>query len=481
MKKIVERIAAERPDAFFYWLVPEWATQEDLDWLPKERVRQYVYPYSKDRMKEYQRMTLDLEEAVSFQGALWDVDIMLTNRTTVIPLIKQWMNRPNKVNYNWAKRVILIDDMPLMSFKQLLPSIKAATQDITNLTGYLCADRTYISAFWEKDEILRIGKELLSPSYLRKLAHGIVEASSAVFPEPQLKTRASIERMLNGERQFTIGYCNRLTQSQTRLTEIFDLMEKNRIIRQNVRCLISTVSKTSGRVRYRGKQQLPDWVEMIRPEREGFWDVCRNEFDVVLDLTVEADFSMSLVEPLLLGCPVILIDDKWSRGCVGDDYPFFVKNPKHAFGLLRTFYMEYGKCYREFAQWQQTHFKRLTESWKDGYLPDLIMGEVQQWESLAEDYFRWKNERSTVPISGGVITKHLIEYADKTGEIVLQDALTDLGQQEVIEHLHQKFDPEFKEHLRMAFATGWNEFRLGLMQAGYRDASTQTGHMRKIT
>ena len=121
MKNCVTHLMQHIPDLYVYWFVPAEMTDEERDWLPaSERILYIPIPYFKDRYKEYWHASEEYRRNVAFSGEYWDVDIAITNRTTLVPFLRWAMHRPGGM-IAWSKRVFLIEDMPIMSFKMFIP------------------------------------------------------------------------------------------------------------------------------------------------------------------------------------------------------------------------------------------------------------------------------------------------------------------------------------------------------------------------
>jgi hypothetical protein len=477
MKTLVMGVLAHRSDVFFYWMVPTNMPEGEAGWFPDHpNVRLVPYPYAEDRIKEFLRFRVELEKIVAFNGHLWDWDVMVTNRTAMVPTIKTWATKAARTTLLWSKKVFLIEDMPIMSFKKLLPLHNPEVQDITALAGYMCADRTAISAYWERDEILQVARPLLQPAGLRKISTTMVESTSMWIDDTELKKKEHIEPMLRGDRPFCVAYVGRMTQSQTRIPEIFSIMEKN-FVYKNVRCIVSTVSINSGRVRYEGKQGIPDWIEVHRPPREEFWRLFQEEVDVFVFMSKEEDYSMSLMEPLVRGCPAVLIRDKWSEGTVGKDYPFFVKNQAEAYGMVMAFRDNYAEMYRKFCEWSRGPFVELLRERNSEYLPRVFEETLHGW---GEDYKKYVARGSAVKNNEIVAMMDKQTRDNGDTDLVVFDMLERLDADGKLRHLSTKMSDEFNERIRLAWATDWNYYRLGLMRRGYVDASTETGHMVRL-
>lgn len=474
MLKLVKHVLATRQDVFFYWLVPEEGSvhHKGMDWYPQHPNIKYVpYPYHRDRMREYQRLDRQYEHLMSFYGELWDAEVIVTNRTSLIPFIKLMALKAGRTNLMWTKRVFLIEDMPIMGFKSKLAiSAFEGVQNRATIEGYLAADYVAVSAFWEKALILKEAKKYFMPAMLRQLEKVLVESSAVKVESTGLKTKASIQRMLDRGRQFTAAYIGRMVAS-SRANEIFELMQKNWIVRPNdkVRFLASTQSQSTGRV------YVPDFVDVKSLPREGFWELCRNEIDVFIFMSKEEDYSMSLIEPLTLGCPAILIRAEWSIPTVGAEYPFFANNFTEAYALLREFYEDYPRMYKKFAEWSKTHFQPLMQERNKVYIGDLFEGFMDQQFALEADAVKAGS------YANNEVVKLLVEYAKGSDELDIFPAIEILQKEGKLKFLAEKLDPEFKDKVVNAWQTDWYCLKMGLMCHGFRDASTKAGHFRRAS
>lgn len=476
MRTIVEYVLGAVPDTFFYWLIPDRTTDEEAEWLPKDdRIKYIRYPYSNDRLKEYMRFYKELEYLIAFNGICWDVDMVITNRTSMVANMKAVMNKVGREGLNWSKKVFLIEDMPIMEYKKLLPLAHAKCQSLQTLTGYMTADVTAISSFWQKNEILIEGRNYLSPSQLDYIRGHMIESTSMKILETGLKKKEHIEPLLKKERPFTMAYTGRMTASQTRIPEILSVMEKNWILKSganaSIRCLVSTVSQNTAVVSYNGERGLPDWCEFHRPSREEFWRLFKEEVDVYLFMSKEEDYSMSLMEPLVRGCPAVLIRDKWSIGTVGEDYPFFVSEVNEAYVMVKRFHDDYAGMYKVFAEWSRTRLTPLLHKRNENYICDLVVAQMDQWK---RDFVA-HNDKYRIDAQNEIV--NLI--ASHGGEdLVIEQVLAKLDEDGVLRHLARKLDPEWRNHSKMVFSTDWNYFRLGLIAKGYRDGGVTVGHMK---
>ncbi|NIT54890.1 MAG: hypothetical protein GWN00_01180 [Aliifodinibius sp.] len=469
MRKIVEYLLERRDDVYFYWFVPDWVTEKELGWYPKHcNIRYIKLPYSfNDRTVECLRIPKEYYSLVSFNGELWDIDVIVTNRASMVPMIKGMIHKPGPRDY-WSRRVILIEDMPLMRFKDHAPMGHPESQELSTLIGYACSDLTAISAFWEKDIIIKESKKYLTPSLCRRIMRSMVESSPVLVDKVETKSKRVIQDFIDKKRPFNVGFVGRMVHGNNP-TDIFKVMEHMWVYYGDldIKYHISTQSAHVGRVK------VPEFIHLRKLCREDFWEFVQTQMDVFIFMSVEEDYSMSLLEPLLLGTPAILIKRKWSVPTVGEYYPFFVRNVKEAYALVKNFYENYPRLYKKFVEWQQGPFQKLMKGRNDVYVPRVVEAQLDVYESDYEGnkqkFTKYRNDIVDA------LTKYSKESPDRS--FVLREALRDI-------HNTEKFKATFAaklqadaDYVRRSFSVDWNNYRLRLKALGYRDVGVTPGHM----
>lgn len=463
--RCVQRLMEYADDVFFYWLVPDNMTDEEVEWLPiSDRITYIPMPYFEDRYKEYWHSSEEWRRLVSFNGSHWDVDVVVTNRTSLTPYLKWAMVRPGGM-LSWSKRVFLIEDMPTMSFKMFIPQSSEREGDISSLAGYLSADKTCISAYWEKKHIIDIGRRYLSAASLRYLSNTIVEATHHAHSVPMLKSPEALQLIATKQKKFTISYAGRMVNRDF-VDDSFDILLKHWILGGNdVRILLCTVSKNFGRV----KHPAVDKLEVFHPNRDEFWRIMREEADVGVFMSRDEDYSMVMMEPLMQGTPLVLYRAEHAIASVGEDYPFFVNSVKEGFAVVKKFRTHYLEMYEKFSQWSQTSFKSLLEERNKSYLPDYLVDTCETWRgSLATEGRSLLNNDIVQLIASKAqkgIPFHVVEVIkslEKEGKI-----RGDISSKE-----NTQFDG-----LRITFSTHFDVYRVGLLGMGFKDAAPQPGWM----
>lgn len=473
-KRIVEDVLSKTDTVFFRWLIPDWdLPQEEMDWFPEHPNIEYVlYPYSKDRMKEYQALHKDLEEMIAFNGKYWDTDMLITMRTQQVPSMRIVMTSPRNYNQAYMKRVVVYEEMPVMSFKKTVAVSDRYVQDVATLAGYLSSDDVFITVKHEKDGIMQAAKKYLSPAMVMALKSKIklytpIDIASMGFHE-----KAKESRFVRKKRPFCIGFTERMGNSTTNLDNIYSMMVNHWILKgdKGFKAVFSTVSTGI-------KNPPPEFCEVVHPPREEFWRLLREEMDVVVTMTVEGGFSMSTVEPILFGVPSIAKRATWLESLFGEDYPFFVDNELQAYAMVKMFHDDYETMYAKFHEWQQTTFKARFSAGGvyEHTLYELVWKNILLYQNnLSHDYraeFPKKSENE--------IVKAVVNKVKGRKEFVLHDVLRELADDGVFRGMEQKLE-DTRDTKGLVWSTPWNEFRLALLNFhGWADASTEVGHFRR--
>ena len=466
MSTCVTHLLSVYEDVFFYWFVPNTMTDEEKEWLPKSNKILYIpLPYFADRYKEYWHSSDEYRRAISFSGDLWDADMILTNRTTLVPYIKWAMHRPGG-SLQWSKLVVLIEDMPIMSFKLFIPQSSPREGDIATLLGYMTATKTFISAYWEKKHIVNIGRKYLSPSSLKYLNETIIEASAKIVQSVGLKTKSDMEPMLTKKRKFTISYAGRMVNRDF-VDDSFDIILNNWIMGgDNIRMILCTVSTAFGRITHPAK----DLIEVMRPNREEFWRIMREESDVGVFMSRDEDYSMVMMEPLILGTPIVIFRAEHSVASIGADYPFFVDSIAQGYAMVKRFKDDYEAMYAIFSKWSTEKFFKILEERNKDFIPALLCPLIDSWKEslLASSSSLERNE-----------IVQLIATNAPEGIFSIMDVLMDIEKKKLVRSkLTSKAKKQF-DNARLTFSTHFDGFRIGLLKLGFVDAGPEAGLMKR--
>jgi hypothetical protein len=475
--KIWSYLAPKHPDLYAYWLIPDDIPEECMEWLKSlphvERI-QFVYtpaPGILDRYREYSRLPRELEMVYAIDGEYWDWDILVTNKSALVPLIRMNCCKPGAEGMRWAKKIVLLEDMPMMSYKSAVAIAPGQVSDQQTLLGYYQSDLVAICAFWQKRHMLKIARDHFSAAFLRRLQSVLVESSPIQVDEVQPKTKAVVEKVIKREKPFTISFSGRMVWGH-RIEDIWDVMTKHWVMRNKeetkIRCMMTTASKGLGQ-----GMNPPDFIEFHPAPREEFWRIVREESDVGLFLSNEEDYSLSLVEPLILGLPVAVLDCDWARATLGDEYPFYIKTPTEAYGVIRAFYEDYATHYKKFVLWQREKFLPLLQSRNDTWTPLVVELVLAQW---VEEFEEWKalgKEQEMV--------RRAATYLQPQPEALLSLLQRMVDGEPDIRTFGQKLVDNQREAFRSVWITDWHTFRLQLIaHHNVRDAGPQVGVLQPI-
>lgn len=468
MVQVVRGLLETRDDVYVRWLVPEWISEDSRAWLPDNPRIQYItIPIYKDRHKEYNYVHPEWLDSFMFRGDYWDTDIIITNRAPLVPLMRANLNRPRNPKWYWTRKVLVFEDMPVMSFKKSVPVGVEANQDILTIAGYLSADATAICAYWEKAEVLKIARKYYSPAMVKKLSDTIHESSPMHVESTWLKTTEFIK---DKSTPFVLGFAGRMVNGHN-FQAIFDVMAKHWILRNGkdraLECAISTVSKSDGVV------DVPEFVKVLRLGREAFWDLMKNKVHVGIFMSPEEDYSLSLIEPLILGTPYVVYRCAWSEASLGKDYPFFCGNANEAYAIIREFYNNYSKQYAKFAEWSKVHFEPLLLGRNSVTHMSVVSSVITALDEEKRKFFEGEGGPKDV------ISLLLSIGEEQGGRINIVEAFKVLQKRKLVGNLGTKASKEFQERVSLSFSTDYNEFRVALEGHGYIDASVKTGDMIK--
>lgn len=471
MWKLVDYVLNDmkRDDVFFYWLVPDAMEPEELNWFPKHKnVKLLKFPYHKDRMRAYMTYPKELENAVAFNGELWDYDVLITSRTGIVPLFKISMMSPRDKNKCWVKKVFLFEEMPVMAFKSTVATSDDYVQDLVTLSGYLAADKVCITILHEKSGILRAARRYFTPSHCIELEKKIQVASPAILNEFSIKKEE--HRFKRGERPFCLAFCARISPTDN-IREVYDTMEKHWIMKgdKGIKLLVTSVSTSS-------KVPPPKQIDMRHEPREVFWKLVKEDMDCILYFPPEAGFGMALMEPLMFGTPVVVIRAEWSEALLGKDYPFMINSLKDGYGMVKAIHDDYDKYYAQFMEW---HEKNLIPMFAEGgsysvslydYLYQGILEHEEEMNTKYPKVFDKKADNDIVQL----IAK------DAPDEFVMHDRLKELAKTGKFSSLQAKLE-DTRDDRGIVWATVWNEYRLALKAFyGFEDAGVTPGHLRRV-
>jgi hypothetical protein len=462
-KTAVERLLAERDDVFFYWLIPSFLSEEEKAFYPQdERIRYLPIKQTKDRVREYLTMPQELWDACSFWGPCWDFDVLLTMRTGLVPQMRLLMNSPRSVSKWWVKEVWLIDVMPMLKFKQTVPSMVPELHDRFTLAGYQAADRLWFVSYFEPKGVARAARQHLAPSQAMSV---IAKIKTGVTAQSDVFTLKPVEKQFQPGKPFGLAFIGRMEKANG-IEDIATVLENAWIMRgDNVKQIVCTVSQVV-------KTFDEDLVDVRFPPREEFWNICREEIDAFVYISKEGAISLSVLEPLMLGVPCITLRDEARELMLGKDYPFYANGPAQVYGVFKALYDDYEGSYAKFAEWHKNWFQ---PTWKQRFKDDLIYPQLVE-ASHAFDAKLEARKEELGSLGQNQTVQDIAELripGETMYETIRREGSGKFGV------LVKKTDPVDHDGRNITFKTPFNSYRLGLkLFHGLVDASVEPGHLK---
>lgn len=451
----------EFPNTYIYWPVPDRFPDEVLaaQYPQDERISYFKIPQYKDRMKEYNRIHPVLEDLLSFNGKTWDWDVLITVRSTQVPMMRILATSPRQKKKVGTKKILLIEDMMVSSKKPTVALSNVEVQDRMTIEAYLAADMTFIPAYHEKKWAIEIAKKHFSPAKVKDMVPKIRECCHLLVPEFSLKTKHKYD----GTRKMGVAFVGRL-EKIVRLDLMNKLMSYQFILHdERVRPFVCTI--TEGTTGFDTSV-----VEVLHLKQKEFWRVAREEMDLAMSFSMDVELSNSKLEPIAFGVPLIIVKNPSSIGMLGGDYPFFVGGEASAYGMISVWRDNYDKMYEKFAKWWTEWFvPTYTHRCTVDSMYNLIVSEATK---------EMEDEGCLDNLKNNEIVRMINKHAGD--EFVLFELIERLGETD-LRTLADKIGEDDRETRSLVFSTPWNEFRLALKKFyGYEDASVKVGHLKKI-
>jgi hypothetical protein len=463
----------KREDVFFRWLIPDWTPSEDMDWFPQHPNLELIkYPYSKDRMAEYQRFPHEYDRLVAFDGTLWDTDVVVTMRTQQVPNIKIVQTSPRNYSQTFLKKCIVFEEMPVMGFKKTVATSDRWVQDLATTSGALAADKVFITIQHEKDGIINGAKQYFAPSAILRLRENIEVVSPVRIDDYGFSLKPAEHRFERGKRPLCLGFVGRMANTAPRLETVYEVMEKQWVLKGDERFEVFISTVTTGI-----KKKPPHFCQLHHLPRAEFWQAIKTKMDLVLCLSMDAGFGMSFFEPLLFGTPMVIAREPWTEALIGKDYPFFVKGMTEAYAMVNLWHENYPAMYEQFAAWQQTKLKARFEpgGQYEHNLYDRLYAAIGQHQETALERFRAQYPGK----AENTIVKAIQKQAGDRQEIVIHEVLKELAEAGEFRQFADKLDDQRGDR-SIVWATPWNDFRTSLLAFhGWQDASTKVGHLKR--
>jgi len=481
MQTLMRWVLEQRSDVFFYYLLPDpelshksWAT--DHDWLLQHpNVRYVPVPCSHDRMHEYGRINPVLEDALAYKGELWDWDVLLTGRSTMAAVMRMWMTRAAR---SWQRRLLVADDFPIVSFKKRVFQPDRAAGDLLALTGYMAADRSYIFSMASRALILNEARKWLAPSRVKTLEGKLVTAISRTFDVVRCKDEAVVQAtaaraLALPPRPLTVACTQRLSGKVDRNDDVLDTFFRQYAYHGGegrLRLLLTSNSRVVDRY----ETERFSHLEVKRAPREEFWRLMREEVDLIVAISNDEDYPLSLIEPVTLGVPLIIGDAPYVRPTFGKDYPFIVNGPVEAYAQLREFALDYAGAYEKFRQWHEAWFQPEMQRRNALWFGHLFLDDLEAHRQLLDQRYASSTNR---------VVDDLTDWAGRHGKtaFTMAEALRELDREKRIGHLYTVYCKS-RAATSLAMTANFNEYRQVLIHGrGWRDASITVGDFERAS
>ena len=191
------------------------------------------------------------------------------------------------------KTKILGEVFPLMSFKKTFTMLPKCNQDLRCLSSYLGFDKIYIKTKFEKEEIDKIAKSLLSPALFKNIENKFSIAFNQ-SKDVDFNYIFSEEAKKNFLREdFTVVYPQRINLSQKRFDKIYNVLWylfcglKDR----NIKFRVFTNSIADF------PYKDINFIVVERPNRQKFWELLK-ETHLFISWSKEEGMPSALLESI---------------------------------------------------------------------------------------------------------------------------------------------------------------------------------------
>lgn len=471
MHKFMKHVLSQRTDVFFYVVLPtalygneEWQYDESFLMHSHPNVTYVEVPTSRDRFVEYYRLDNKWIEQFCFYGEKWDWDYCFTARIPMVPSILSFAIKSRVSKEYTAPRYVLgVEDMPIVSFKKCVGQFDPRVQDMSTITGYLATECTWVLSFWESREICRVASNWFSSSQVKDLRKKLVDATPYKYEGLTTKTDDVITKLETGERPFTLGFTQRFEVVHRGCVKVMDLFKTQWIVRDKKMRFIVTSNSRSAKGVPEGK--AGEAIQFMRLPRDEFWKMMREECDCFVVMSIDDAYPMSLLEPILLGVPCVLLQAPYAESMLGSDYPFFVKNEDQAYAMVREFYANYRDMYALFVEWVNSLLRPIMEARNESLMEVLQYRKIMELEAaFTKTKGRFDDNEVVKPLLEGFEQRRIA--GGGAAVVSMFEVMDDLGAQGVLRHLTPQGNDTFKSKRYMK---DWTVYRKALLHAGWHD------------
>lgn len=343
-KSVVLELLKQFPDLIVYFIVPDpnangnWELD---DLIQHERVINIPVSQSNIRWNEYYREPDGFIDKFGFAGKYGDWDILMTSR---VPMVSYMKMAGTFTARSPEKHVIILDDLPIMDFKEAIGMFNKTLQERMQVQGYLNSNVSFVFAGFERDNIIRKAADYISSAEVRRLIETMKTGYFVLPKEDKLVVKRKDE--------FKLVYIQRMDKTERRPEDAFKAM-KNFYVMNNkpgmkVTCDIYTNSISAG-----PKSEEFTFINFFRLQREEYHQKLR-EANLFVSFSIDEGFPLAVYEAIVNGSIGIIYKAAWSIDMLGKDYPFFFRTDAEALLLIKECAKNWKKEYKKFNEWRKT-------------------------------------------------------------------------------------------------------------------------------
>lgn len=381
-KMLAEALLKHDPNHFILWHVPEGMSDEDKAWLPQDpRIAYREVPYEPtNRLHDYTVLNDKVIKDVWLHGPAWDWDMLVTMRTCQIGGFRLLAIGPRSDTKVPHKTIVLLEEMLVVSARKGISQPHVAAQDRLTIGGMMDADSVFVTVKHVREMALAAARDNFPPSQVIALAKKIKLICPVDLP-PLLDKRDGF--MPKAGEKPVLLFSGRANASSSRLGKIFHVMTADYAMGGDAPRPVR-FSSVSDAI----KESIPAHIVPEKNDRDAFWTMLKEQVHLGIYMAQDADFSLTVLEPICFGVPMIVAREAWSKGLLGKDYPFFVKSETEALGMLKAFSDDYAAMYETFIAWRKARFEPAFLDPAGDYgtrLVDCFLAEVEQQDRAIRD------------------------------------------------------------------------------------------------
>lgn len=424
MWEIIQRLMEWRDDVYFYVLFPPNSLEEDdaKEFLSRypERVTLVPMPCSvSDRVSELYLLPRELKNLLNpFSDQTWDADIVISSRIPMLKYMRIHTSRFLGHKMPSFRMYIGLEEMPVLPFRDTVPWYDYMYPD--TLMNYAMVDATLIQNLWTKDLLRPYTREVLSPSYQKKVMDKLHEVVPVKLERLHLK-----EDMYAGG-DFNLAFVGRMTAT-SRFEKAAELFRKSFSYplgknKQNLKFQVSTHSSVSI------KEAFGDvsFIDVQENNRQEFHAFLKNAHACYIPSTAE-DFSLGVYETLFFGVPVILHKYTWND-FLGPDYPFRVGSEVEAYGLVNAFAADYEGMYAKFRAWEEGYWAKFIASERNTTTAEMLMRLIPEFIERRNKRVLEIGDSMREKVEGWATGKDVLNIT----EVLVQEGTIELGKNAVL-------------------------------------------------